>query len=254
MRQVMPSQLVNVIDQHFAHAQKSQLSILLTASSSTKLQGIVDLLDLVPDQLLIPPAADYANLILARSTIRSQLAIWTSRGEVGGMPFIEGYDPVTVLRRILVMCPDEYPPPATTELKFIPDADLRDSIRKDVGAAQRALEGAEWKAATVLAGSAIEVLLHWKLGLQAAPALARAIAASGVTPLPDLDRWNLNQFILVARALPVIGEDTKTSALLAKDYRNLIHPGRSARLGIRCDKGTAHSAIGALYQTIRDLE
>jgi hypothetical protein len=68
-----------------------------------------------------------------------------------------------VIRRASAKCPDEYPPSATTELLFINDAALREHIRRDLEAANRALNNAEWKAATVLPGAAIEALLHWRL-------------------------------------------------------------------------------------------
>jgi hypothetical protein len=257
MPQVMPSQVVKTIDQLFPHASQDQRSIVLDSSQKTKLRGIIDLYEHVPDQLLVLSSEDYADLVFALSTITQYLAYWTSHGDVGSLPVVSGgFDSITVVRRLLAKCPDEHPPPATTDLSFISPDDLRQSIRADIGAAQRALDNNEWKAATVLAGSAIEALLHWRLSQLPATDLAAAIPAAGLSSPPhsNLDQWNLNQFILVSRAASIIEEDTKTSALLAKDYRNLIHPGRAARLGIRCDRGTAHSALGALYQTIRDLE
>jgi hypothetical protein len=54
-------------------------------------------------------------------------------------------------------------------LSFIQHSDLRESIRNDVGAANRALLNCEWKAATVLAGATIEALLHWALSQIAQP-------------------------------------------------------------------------------------
>jgi hypothetical protein len=51
------------------------------------------------------------------------------------MSHVKGFDAVTVIRRALAKCPDEYPPSATTELLFIKDAALRENIRRDLGAA-----------------------------------------------------------------------------------------------------------------------
>lgn len=79
------------------------------------------------------------------------------------MTHVKGFDAVTVIRRALAKCPDEYPPSPTTELLFIKDPALRENIRQDLGASNRALSNAEWKAATVLAGAAIEALLRWRL-------------------------------------------------------------------------------------------
>ena len=72
-------------------------------------------------------------------------------------------------------------------------------------------------------------------------------------PLSDIDRWDLDQFIEVAAYLDLLTTDTCTAARLAKNFRNLIHPGRAARLAQTCDRATAYSAIGALEHVIRDL-
>jgi hypothetical protein len=72
-------------------------------------------------------------------------------------------------------------------------------------------------------------------------------------PCADLERWNLHEYIEVAEALGVITPDTATQARLAKDFRNLIHPGRAARLGQTCDRGTALSAVAAVEHVVRDL-
>jgi hypothetical protein len=153
-----------------------------------------------------------------------------------------GQDAITVIRRVLEKCPDEYPPPTTTKLSFIQDRELRESIRNDVGAAGRAVNNAEWRAATVLAGATIEALLLWKLREQ-----------DRDQPDSDLDRWTLHQYIEEAARLELIKEDTAKAAKLAQNFRNLIHPGRAARLGQKCDRGTAHSTFGALHHVIDDL-
>jgi hypothetical protein len=63
----------------------------------------------------------------------------------------------------------------------------------------------------------------------------------------------LHQFIEVAADLGVLKPDTCSAARLAQNFRNLIHPGRAARLAQTCDRATAHSAVGALLHVIRDL-
>ena len=88
---------------------------------------------------------------------------------------------------------------------FIKDDALRESIRQDVGAAKRALNNAEWKAATVLAGAAIEALLHWRLKKPPPDAAEVDNAVNALTgtrkmPFSDIDRWDLDQFIEGCRA------------------------------------------------------
>jgi hypothetical protein len=172
-----------------------------------------------------------------------------------------GCDSITVIRRVLVQCPDEYPPSSTTELSFIKDDELRESIRRDAGAAIMALYNAEWKAATVLAGATIEALLYWRLQEPSPGSVAIQDALNALVkdetfakkPKSDMDRWSLHHFIGIATHLNLIKPDTSSAARLAQNFRNLIHPGRAARLEHTCDRGTAYSAIGAMEHVIRDL-
>ena len=50
-----------------------------------------------------------------------------------------------------------------------------------------------------------------------------------------------------------IKTETVTLAFLAKGFRNLIHPGRSIRLGEKCNRGTAYTALAALEHVVNDL-
>lgn len=261
MSRVAPSQVVRTIDELFPHAAKGDGNATLTAGHGFQLLGILNLLKDVPEELINLPSVDYADLVLAKSTIEEHLAIWRTRGNVGNMSHVKGRDAVTVIRHALSGCPDEYPPPATTELLFIKDIALRESIRQDVGAANRALNNAEWKAATVLAGAAIEALLHWRLqevspGAAAVEAAVKVLLGTHVfkkNPSKDLNDWSLHHFIEVTAHLGLIRPDTAQAARLAQNFRNLIHPGRAARLAQSCDRATAYSAVGALEHVIRDL-
>ena len=116
----------------------------------------------------------------------------------------------------------------------------------------------------MLAGSALEALLLWVLQergktkpgvVQAAvAALAGAKTLKG-NPGADLEGpgWHLHEYVEVAAHLGVIKPKTATLVRLAKDFRNLIHPGRAARLGQKCDQGTALAALGAMQAVARDL-
>ena len=260
MPTVMPSRVVQTIDELFPHAKTGVGDGTLAASHSSQLRGILNLIKDVPSQLidLLPPE-HYSKLVLATSTIEEHLATWTSRGTAGGMAHVKGRDAVTVLRQVFALCPDEYPPPSTTELLFIKDDALRESMRRDVGAAHRALNNNEWKAATVLGGAAIEALLHWRLA-QPQPTHAEVSAAistlnvsKNFRPRPSQDDWGLYDFIVVTEELKLIKPDTAKAADLARNFRNLIHPGAAVRKQQLCDLATAHSAIAALEHVIRDL-
>jgi hypothetical protein len=127
MAHVMPSQVIEAIDDLFPHARLGHTTTL-GPGTAPQLLCVLNLLKEVPAELVILPPADYAQLVLAKSTIEETVAVWRSRGNVGDMAHLKGSDAATVIRRALVKCPDEYPPVATTELLFINDAELRDNI------------------------------------------------------------------------------------------------------------------------------
>ena len=261
MSQVMPSQVVQTIDELFQHARNGIENENLTASHSSHLLGILTLVRSIPQTLIAVPPGNYSDLVLAISTMEMYLGIWSSGRTQGGMDYVKGQDAITVIRRVLALCPDEYPPTSTTDLLFIKEDDLRESIRNDIGTANRALTNAEWKAATVLAGACIEALLHWRLQ-EPSPGTAtikmtidELVASKAISKNPNsnMDRWELHEFIEVANHLGLLKPDTTMAAKLAQHFRNLIHPGRAARLNQTCDRATAYSAIGALEHVIRDL-
>jgi hypothetical protein len=127
------------------------------------------------------------------------------------------------------------------------------------GGARLALANGEWKAATVLAGSVVEALLLWALHQALAEDCRRAITsavAKGTLshrPPGELERWDLSEYIAVAEELTTIDVDTATQARLAKNFRNLIHPGRAQRLAQVCDRGTALAALAAVEMVVRCL-
>jgi hypothetical protein len=162
MSNVMPSQVIQTIDELFPRAKSGGGSGLLEPDShGTQLRGILSLIKAIPADLLALSPSDYAEFAPATSTFETHLERWVVRGsEVGFIPNIMDRDVVAVLRHVLVKCPDEHPPAPTAELLFIKDGGLRENIRRDIGATNRALNNVEWKAATVLAGATIEALLH----------------------------------------------------------------------------------------------
>lgn len=55
------------------------------------------------------------------------------------------------------------------------------------------------------------------------------------------------------RCLGIMKKETASQTRLAKDFRNLIHPGRSQRLAQKCDRGTAYAAAASVEFVIRNL-
>ncbi len=260
MPRVVPSQVVAFIDTLWPTPEQQKN---LNPTQAGRLSGLVELADQVPGELLTMDFALYASFICAKAHIRHSLLAWASEPKqpnwLGVMPGQPELIPVTVIRDALAQCPDESPAPATSELSFIPDEKLRTNLRIDIGAVTRALSNGEWKAATVLAGSAAEALLLWALKRRPPADITSAIAAlraSGeltTTPNPNLDWWNLYEFIQVAEKLGVIKPNTAKQTRLAKDFRNFIHPGVAQRLGEKCDRATALSAVAGMEHVVRDL-
>jgi hypothetical protein len=52
----------------------------------------------------------------------------------------------------------------------------------------------------------------------------------------DVQRWDLPQLTVGAENLGLISETTAEQCEIAKDFRKLIHPGRTLRLSLRCDR------------------
>jgi hypothetical protein len=260
MPRVVPSQVVAFIDTLWPTPEQQKN---LNPTQAGRLSGLVELADQVPGELLTMDFALYASFICAKAHIRHSLLAWASEPKqpnwLGIMPGQPEQIPVTVIRDALAQCPDESPAPGTSELSFIADADLRTNLRNDIGAVNLALSNGEYKAATVLAGSAVEALLLWDLKNRhttRVPVAVTALVANRTfrqQPPSDLDEWVLHHYIEVAAHLGTIKPGTATGARLAKDFRNLIHPGRTQRLGQTCDRGTALSCVAALDHVVRDL-
>jgi hypothetical protein len=260
MPRVVPSQVVDFINTLWPSAAQQKD---LNRAQQGQLSGLVDLCDQIPGELLTMDSAAYARFICAKAHIRQKVTTWVrqpDRGhELGVMPGQPEHIPVTVIRDALSKCHDSAPAPGTSDLNFITDTNLRESLRIDMSDVNRALFNGEWKAATVLAGSAAAALLLWALNQQPPAAIPMAVAAARASkllttnPKPTLEQWVLHEYIEVAAELGVIKPKTAVQVRLAKDFRNFIHPGVSQRLGEKCDRATALSAVAGMEHIVRDL-
>ena len=241
MPRVVPSQIVEFIDAEFSFARARRPPTFDHADIDA-LSALVRLTDELPDELMTVSGRNYSFLLRGIETIRGTVANRVSFSF--GVSLDERLrNAIADVREILKPLPDEAPSPATAELSFIPDADLRDSIRNDVSAANRALHDGLWKASTVLAGATAEALLRWAITEKTLePEVERARAAVIPKAHNDPNRWDLDGYTKVARFLGLIDGETEKQADLAREFRNLIHPGRSTRLAKVCDRGTALSA------------
>ena len=270
MRTVVPSQVVAHIDARMPNAaaeHEGGPSYELAIDHAGVVRGVLALVDAIPPHLVTLDQDKYAGFVEATEVLRAAVDVWTianNRHHKIGKLF--GTRPprnaLTIVREALSKCRDEAPHPATAELAFVTDAALREALRTDASAANQALGNGEWKAATVLAGSVVEALLLWALDEHEAQnpgtveTAANAVVASGMlkaAPPADFNQWVLAQLIAVAEEAKLISKETASQSRLAKDFRNLIHPGRSKRLGQACDRGTALSAVAAVEHVARDL-
>jgi hypothetical protein len=225
--------------------------------------AIVRLTNEIPTELLTVGVEDYCDLVCALEGLAAAVDKWHRRGGDDPVARIKAKSPVAIIREVLLKCPDQSPSPATVTLLFITDAALRDSVRLDISAANRDAENGEYKGTTVLAGSATEALLLWAIqeserttkGTIAA-AVGALVTASTLSrkPKPNPDQWDFIELIEVARHLTLIEDQTATLCGLCKNFRNLIHPGRTTRLGQICNRGTALAALAAVELVVHDLK
>lgn len=265
MPRVVPSQIVIFIDQALPIARDQEDSkdkrFPITRNHSTLCTGIMDLIEQLPAELLVLSPERYTELVAAVAAIREAIEKWRLRDEeLRIIPGLGNLNPISLIRRALSECPDEFPSKKTKKLDFISEEPLRKILEIDIGAINRALSNGEWKSATVLAGSVIEALLLWELinnhEKEKIKETIKILLEQKIldrNPGSDLEKWNLNSYIEVATALEIITNNTAQQAKLAKQFRNLIHPGREKRLRQKCDRGTALSAVAAVEHVVRDL-
>ena len=269
MSRIVPSQVVSMIDA-FSSAgpiQRKDHSLPMDFNRSQTLKAILALVPCIPEELLVVGPEDYIKLTCAKAAIetaiegssgRSKKDQLTSPLYLGPIPGLGDLNPIFLLRDALAKCPDQFPSKATSELLFI-EPGYRDVLRLDISAVDQALSQGEWKAATVLAGSVVEALLLWAIKQKPEAdvvAVASALVAAktlGKTPPNDPDRWHLSDYLEVALELKLIRDPTAQQVRLAKDFRNLIHPGRSIREKQECNRGTALSAVSAVEHVVTDL-
>jgi hypothetical protein len=255
VKNIYPSEVVRFIDQVFPWAQPgcevSRPQLRLDQLSHV-FGALVELVQQIQPELLPANEKKRSQLLVAATQITELI----QAGRSGLVPYLpkETYgigprDPVSYIRDALADLPDQVVAKSTAKLTFLNDPEMAESLRADIATASSALRNGEWKAAAVLSGSVIEALLLWALQ----KTHANQIQAHGIGPKKPLEKWSLDEYIDAAEKFRCIEPNTVTEARRAQDYRNLIHPGRAYRLGIRCDLGAAHIAVGALDHVINDL-
>lgn len=268
MPRVVPSQVVQVIDQVFPNAKNQndtqQTRFSVGREYQNEVAAIVGLVDQIPSELIKLDPEDYTALQFAVTAIKNTLPAWKLRDY--GLDRIRGYgnlNPVTIIRNALSKCPDEGVSKSVSDLIFISDQEFRESLRIDISSANQAFQNGEWKAATVLAGATIEAILLYILHTvqdsdpqKISSSITVLVSAGNLNSSlgNNLDKWSLHPLTEVAANLGLIRDETAIQIRIARDFRNLIHPGVSVRKKISCNRGTALSALAGLEHTITDLK
>lgn len=258
MPRTVPSQIDHYCSKHFQPENSSNVAQL--QSKVGAIAGFLDLYYDIPHELINLPADDYATLVANVAAI--ELAMDRYRG---GKLYDE-LEPIVralpVAWNLIKKLPDRFPAPSS-ELAFITDAVLQQSIGLDINSVAIDLQSGEWKGATVLAASCCEALLLFGLQerIRKSPtAVATAVSAlrwKGKPPNaadPTDGSWNLYCYTEVAYQMGLISKNTKSELDPARDYRNLIHPAKAVRQKATCDRGTAYVAAGAMDHVVSDLK
>ena len=260
---IVPSQVVEYLKTRYPRADSPDF--YLDIDQAPIIAHLLSLVERIPAHLLTLQGIAAAEFGEAVSAMQIALGRWNAgeRNYVSkGIPGNRQTHPVVLLRRHLSSLHDEGAEPTTNALSFILDIVFRDSLRRDLGSIDRCIQNGEWKAATVLGGSVVEALLLYglreyeKTNSSALQSTIQSLQVSGTlqgAPPRNLDEWVLHQLTEVSEAVNLIQKATAAQCRIARTFRNLIHPGRAARLAQQCDRGTALSALAAVEHVMRDL-
>ncbi|WP_315745425.1 MULTISPECIES: hypothetical protein [unclassified Bradyrhizobium] len=257
MPRAFPSQITGYLATTFKTPEN--LSHATVHSYIGAVAGFLDLYDQLPDELIRLSPDDSAILIAAIGTIRIGMDQFRRTSNPEGLRPVGGA--LNNAWRLIATLKDAAPS-IVHDLSFITDASLQEMIGLDISAVATDLQSGEWKGATIIAGSCCEALLLY--GLQTTEtkkpgAIATAVGAitwpskrPNASNLTD-STWDLFSYTEVAAKIGLIFSSTKDALTLARNYRNLIHPAKTVREHVKCDRGTAYIATGALEHLLSDL-
>jgi hypothetical protein len=234
---VLPSEVAAAIDGLFGPRSSDIDDHRVGPQFQADVSTIISLLDQVPTELIDFGIIHYTELMKCRAVLVAAMGYW-ERGAQLSAAAVNGKDPVERIKRLMLLCHDELPPPEP-ELPFIDDELRRVGIENQIAAAWASFSSRTWLGATTFAGAAMEAVLLW--------ALQRS------TPDKTFTKTTLSELINAAAATKLISGETATIARAARDARNLIHPGKVAQTGVSCSKASSLTAMAGLYRVIDDL-
>ncbi len=237
---IVPSQVVQAIETLIGAKPNDLDERRLAHRYLPEVKSVLWLLEDVPTELIDLSFPDYLELTRCRAVLAATVTRW-ELGDTIVVRDVGGKDAVERIRRLMQLCHDALPPPEP-ELPFIDDLNRRGTIQDKIRAAWTNFHAQEWLGATTFAGSALESMLLWVLD------------TSGTKPRKKaFNEVHLPELIDAAAAAKLISAEAAQLAHMAKDARNLIHPGREERLGVSCNKASSLKAIAALYTLAEEL-
>lgn len=261
---IVPSQVVTFINRAFPEFGGSDPTRLwLPAKSRPRVASALAMIEsLRPEHLANLSPEQWYRWTIAVTLIRDAIELWSSYpasgNNLGGIEELDKRQPLLVVCDIVATCPDDAPTVSHATLAFLADPALQATLALDISTARSALANGEYKAASVMAGSVMEALLLWATTTRKMPAevaaaavvcRGRGVRIDGNAP----EGWSLAALICVARELDLITDATRNALDGARDFRNLIHPGRAQRTGQRPTLGTATLAVGAMQRLVEEL-
>ncbi len=248
MQSVTPRVIVEAIDDMFPPMQVDLDSRRIDHRWHVQVRALLGLLEQLPKEFVTLASRDYVEFERCRAALATAIPAWSLHGTYP-VPDVGGKDAVERIRRLMMICPDALPPPQP-EFPFVKNEDLRFEIEDRVRAAWIDFGANEWLGATTFAAVALETVLLWEV--KQSIRFERQNAAVK-TKKKSPDEMLLGELVEAAVATGSISDDAAKLAQLARDARNLLHPGKAARTGWRCNKATALTAFAALYQVANEL-
>jgi len=263
MRRVLPSQIVAFIDAAIPNApeiQEKGQPISIDSSENSFLKALSSLLNRF-DEAFLPTGEDYITFVTARAVIDAVLEEWHGCEVARPLKHIPGSDenPVILIRQVLERCTDRLVPAAVSGFEFISDPAYREQLRDEMASIETLFKYGEWKAVMVMASSLMEAILCEKLAemeekyLKAGIAIAIRKETIRKNTKPNPFTWNLPTYVHVSAEAGLVTGRTREQALLAGDYRNLVHPGKTRREAVECNKAAALSVVAGLEHILADL-
>lgn len=142
MPKLAPSQVAMAIDQLFGSNRSELNDGAINGNNRAQVHTLLLLLDQIPDQLIDLPFNDFLEFSSCRGSLATSLARWNAGDTSRVQPYL-ARDPVERIRRLLLLCRDKPPEPAS-ELPFIGDADTQRGIQDQIAAAWMDYQAQEW--------------------------------------------------------------------------------------------------------------